>query len=89
MDDKKELSMRQTGLLQAVRKMRFEKACEGRERGRLSQKETAQLPGVVIFSRGGRVKVNGSAGERQHRRRELQRICFDVKNLPFHILFQG
>jgi transposase len=46
MDGKEELSMRRTELLQEVRKMRFEEAYEGWQRGRLTQEEAAMLLGV-------------------------------------------
>jgi transposase len=38
--------MRRTGLLQEIRKMRFEEAYEGCKRGRLTQEEAARLLGV-------------------------------------------
>jgi len=38
--------MKRTALLQEVRKMRFEEAYEGCQRGRLTQEEAARLLGV-------------------------------------------
>jgi len=46
MDSKEELSMKRSEILQEVRKMRFEEAYEGWNRGRLTQEEAAMLLGV-------------------------------------------
>ena len=46
MDSKEELFMKRSEILQEVRKMRFEEAYEGWNRGRLTQEEAAMLLGV-------------------------------------------
>jgi hypothetical protein len=76
--------MKRTELLQEVRKMRFEEAYEGWQRGRLTQQEAALLLGVCdrTFRRylvcyedkGMEVLMNQRLGQVSHRRAPVDEV---------------